>query len=121
MCTFSHFPFRMYQYYIIANTSYSIVGSLARTAFQAFTAALLFAQEYAIIAASASSEDRPFVPVGHVALEGAQLDMKAVFRRWDATAVHTEELMAGSAGGGEKKVVTVKLAAAIEAVMSMGS
>jgi len=114
-------PWPVEQNYSIANTNYSIVGPLARSAFPAFTAALLFAQEYAIVAASASSEDRPFVPVGHVVLEGAPADMRAVFRTWDAAAVHTEELMAGRAGGGERDVVSVGLAAAIAAVRGMGA
>ena len=114
-------PWPVDQYNSIANTNHSIVGPLARSAFPAFTAALLFAQEYAIVAASASSEDRPFVPVGHVVLEGAPADMRAVFRTWDAAAVHTEELMAGRAGGGERDVVSVGLAAAIAAVRGMGA
>jgi len=114
-------PWPVDQYDSIANTNYSIVGPLARSAFPVFTAALLFAQEYAIVAASASSEDRPFVPVAHVVLEGAPADMRAVFRTWDAEAVHTEELMAGRAGGGEREVVSVGLAAAIAAVRGMGA
>jgi len=61
------------------------------------------------------------VPVGHVVLGGAPPDMKAVFRTWDADAVHTEELMAGRAGGGEKAVVTVDLAAAIAAARDVGA
>jgi len=46
----------------------------------AFTTALLFAQDYGILAASL--EDRPFVPVSTVVVEGAPRDMKACFRRW---------------------------------------
>jgi len=47
--------------------------------------------------------------------------MKAVFRTWDAEAVHTEELMAGRAGGGERPVVTLGLAAAVAAIRSMSA
>ena len=59
-------------------TFVSIVGALSRSQSVAFGTALLFAQEYGILAASA--EDRPFVPVTTVVLEGVPRDMKAVFR-----------------------------------------
>lgn len=76
----------------------SIVGPLAHTQSHAFAAALHFAQDYGILAASI--EDRPFVPVSTVVLEGAPRDMKFCFRRWDAEKAvgGTEALMAGSAG-----------------------
>lgn len=54
---------------------------------------MLFAQEYGILAASL--EDRPFVPVSTVVLEGVPRDMKAVFRRWDDRLTPTAALMAG--------------------------
>ncbi len=41
----------------------------------------MFAQEYGILAAG--MEDRPFVPVTTVVLEGIPKDMKSVFRKWD--------------------------------------
>ena len=82
---------------------------------RAFAAALVFAQEYGILAASA--ENRPFVPVGTVVLEGAPQNMKAVFRTWDDNAVRTNDLMAGRAkSAGAKTVKTVPLSEAIEAV-----
>lgn len=59
----------------------------------AFRAALIFAQEYGILAASA--EDRPFVPAGSVVIysrsgspsvkeaEGIPEGMRRAFRKWD--------------------------------------
>jgi hypothetical protein len=40
----------------------------------------MFAQEYGILAAG--MEDRPFVPVSTVVIEGVPRDMKSVFRKW---------------------------------------
>ncbi|TAQ87595.1 hypothetical protein B7494_g4111, partial [Chlorociboria aeruginascens] len=59
---------------------YIIVGCQAQYQYAAFHNALLFAQEYGILAAG--SEDRPFVPVSTVVLEGAPKDLKSVFRKW---------------------------------------
>lgn len=76
-------------------TIYILIGPLARAEFQAFSSALLFAQDYAILAASA--EDRPAVPKGWVVFEvDGGLDVRACFRRWDTARVGTEMLMAGS-------------------------
>jgi hypothetical protein len=41
----------------------------------------MFAQEYGILAAG--MEDRPFVPVTTVILEGIPKDMKSIFRKWE--------------------------------------
>jgi hypothetical protein len=60
---------------------YIIVGSSAQSQYAAFHNALDFAQEYAILAASI--EDRPFVPVSTVVMEGIPRDLKRVFRKWD--------------------------------------
>jgi len=53
--------------------------------------ALLFAQEYGILAAGI--EDRPFVPVSTVVLEGVPRDLKFVFRKWSnalaPTVIHS--------------------------------
>jgi len=98
-------------------TIYSILGPLARHAFSAFTAAMLFAQDYAILAAS--TEDRPFVPVGHVVVEGAPLDMKALFRQWDDDGTGTEELMAGRRKDEKREVKVVPLSAGIAAVRNV--
>lgn len=79
---------------------YIIVGPLAQQGFQAFSSALLFAQDYAILAAS--GEDRPSVPKGWVVFPGGGglgVDVKACFRWWDEEKVGTEELMAGRARG----------------------
>ncbi|KAK4231549.1 hypothetical protein QBC38DRAFT_466034 [Podospora fimiseda] len=59
---------------------YIIVGAKSESQYAAFHNALDFAQEYAILAAG--MEDRPFVPVATVVLEGIPRDLKAVFRKW---------------------------------------
>lgn len=61
---------------------YVVVGARAQTQAQyaSFHNALDFAQEYAILAAG--MEDRPFVPVSTVVLEGIPRDLKSVFRKW---------------------------------------
>jgi hypothetical protein len=59
---------------------HSILSPYSQAQNHAFASALLFAQDYGILAASA--QDRPFVPVSTVVLEGAPRDLKAVFRRW---------------------------------------
>ncbi|KAL8728037.1 MAG: hypothetical protein Q9181_005483 [Wetmoreana brouardii] len=53
-----------------------------------FRTTLLFAQEYAILAASAHDEDRPFVPAVYVVLLGVGRDvvpegLRMAFRKWD--------------------------------------
>lgn len=60
---------------------YIIVGSCANAQYASFRNALDFAQEYAILASG--MEDRPFVPVSTVVLEGIPRDLKRVFRKWD--------------------------------------
>ncbi|KAI1878322.1 uncharacterized protein JN550_000504 [Neoarthrinium moseri] len=59
---------------------YIIVGARAQPQYASFHNALEFAQEYAILASS--MEDRPFIPVSTVILEGIPRDMKSVFRKW---------------------------------------
>jgi len=59
---------------------YIIVGSKAQSQYPAFHNALMFAQEYGILAAG--MEDRPYVPVTTVVMEGIPKDMKSVFRKW---------------------------------------
>ncbi|KAH8203427.1 hypothetical protein TruAng_002411 [Truncatella angustata] len=59
---------------------YIIVGANAQAQYASFHNALEFAQEYAILVAG--MEDRPFVPVSTVILEGIPKDMKSVFRKW---------------------------------------
>lgn len=60
---------------------YVVVGSGAQSQYSSFRNALDFAQEYAIL--SASMEDRPFVPVSTIVLEGIPRDLKRVFRKWE--------------------------------------
>jgi len=59
---------------------YIIVGYGAQAQYAAFHNALDFAQEYAILASG--MEDRPFVPISTVVLEGIPRDLKSVFRKW---------------------------------------
>lgn len=59
---------------------YIIVGSRAQSQYAQFHNALMFANEYAILAAG--MQDRPYVPVTTVVLEGIPKDMKSVFRKW---------------------------------------
>lgn len=59
---------------------YVVVGSGAQSQYSSFRNALDFAQEYAIL--SAGMEDRPFVPVSTIVLEGIPRDLKRVFRKW---------------------------------------
>lgn len=70
---------------------YIIVGAKSQTQYAAFHNALDFAQEYAILAAG--MEDRPFVPVATVVLEGIPRDLKAVFRKWRDTATPTRTVV----------------------------
>ena len=59
---------------------YILVGADASPEYASFRNALDFAQEYAILASGI--EDRPFIPVSTVVLEGVPRDMKSVFRKW---------------------------------------
>jgi hypothetical protein len=90
----------------------SIIGPLSRTQAPAFSTALLFAQEYAMLAVS--EEDRPFMPVTTVVLEGVPRDMKVLFRHWNNTLIPAAGLMSGKLGRG-KSLRIVGLDKAIEA------
>ncbi|EFX00662.1 gelsolin domain containing protein [Grosmannia clavigera kw1407] len=70
---------------------YIIVGYQSQGQYASFRNALDFAQEYAILAAGV--EDRPFVPISTVVLEGIPRDLKSVFRKWrdDASPTRTTE------------------------------
>lgn len=59
---------------------YIIVGRDAQSQYASFHNGLDFAQEYAILAAG--MEDRPFVPVSTVVLEGIPRDLRSCFRKW---------------------------------------
>ncbi|TPX13798.1 uncharacterized protein E0L32_005742 [Thyridium curvatum] len=75
---------------------YIVVGRRAQSQYASFHNALDFAQEYAILAAGA--EDRPFVPVSTVVLEGVPRDLKSVFRKWTDARCPTR-LAVPAAGG----------------------
>lgn len=60
---------------------YVVIGARANAQYASFRIALDFVQEYVILAAGI--EDRPFVPVATVVLEGIPRDLKRVFRKWD--------------------------------------
>ena len=83
---------------------YIIVGARSQHQYAAFRNALDFAQEYAILAAG--MEDRPFVPVSTVVLEGIPRDLKSVFRKWrdgaSPTVMHVGSpgVSAGGSGSG---------------------
>lgn len=76
---------------------YIVVGGGARAQYGSFRLALDFAHEYTILAAGI--EDRPFVPVSSVVLEGTPRDLKRVFRKWDDARSPT----AAPPGGGPLK------------------
>ncbi|CAN9099219.1 unnamed protein product [Alternaria alternata] len=91
---------------------YIIVGPLSRTQAPAFSTALMFAQAYGMLAVS--EEDRPFMPVTTVVLEGVPRDMKVLFRHWDDKLIPAAGLMSGKLGRG-KSLRIVGLEKAIEA------
>ncbi|KAK5989894.1 p92-like protein [Cladobotryum mycophilum] len=86
---------------------YILVGAQAQSQYSSFRNALEFAQEYAIFAAS--MEDRPFVPISTVVLEGAPRDLKRVFRKWTdercPTLLNTGSEEAGLRRGRSLRVV----------------
>ncbi|KAI6373654.1 hypothetical protein MCOR25_003426 [Pyricularia grisea] len=73
---------------------YIVVGYGAQPQYASFRNALDFAQEYAILASS--MEDRPFVPISTVVLEGIPRDLKSVFRKWRDAASPTKMNAGGS-------------------------
>ncbi|KAI0540877.1 hypothetical protein GGR58DRAFT_498751 [Xylaria digitata] len=88
---------------------YIVVGSRAQSQYASFHNALDFAQEYAILAAS--MEDRPFVPVSTVVLEGIPRDMKSVFRKWqDALSPTVTNTNTGLKRGRSLKIVSLNQA-----------
>lgn len=91
---------------------YIIVGSRAQSQYSAFQNALMFAQEYGILAAG--MEDRPFVPVSTVVIEGVPRDLKSVFRKWKDSLAPTIQRSGASLQRG-RSLRVVPLNAAIEA------
>lgn len=80
---------------------YIIVGARSNTQFSAFQVALEFAQDYAILAAG--MEDRPFVPISTVVLEGIPRDLKGCFRKW----IDSRSPTIMNAGAARDSVVTM--------------
>lgn len=78
----------------------------------------MFAHEYGILAASL--DDRPFVPVSTVVLEGVPRDMKACFRSWEDSLQPTAALMAGKPRRG-RSLRIVGLQAALAATKAAPS
>ncbi|KAM3456004.1 hypothetical protein NHJ6243_008339 [Beauveria neobassiana] len=88
---------------------YIVVGSGAQSQYSSFRNALDFAQEYAIL--SASMEDRPFVPVSTIVLEGIPRDLKRVFRKWeDARSPTVTNTYSGLRRGRSLRVVPLSQA-----------
>lgn len=102
----------MYTDGLISNWFFSLIGALASSKSAEFVTALSFAQEYGILAASL--QDRPFVPVSSVVLDGVPKDFKAVFRKWEDKGLRSSGKMAGS-------LKVVSLNAAIEATRGGGA
>ncbi|KAK2747811.1 hypothetical protein FQN57_001841 [Myotisia sp. PD_48] len=63
---------------------YVIVGEQANTRHAEFASALVFAQEYGILAVS--EQDRPFLPKSYAVLNGLPDECKYAFRKWDDRA-----------------------------------
>ncbi|KAI5302880.1 hypothetical protein KEM56_000251, partial [Ascosphaera pollenicola] len=83
---------------------YVVVGERASGRYAEFATALVFAQEYGIMAVS--MEDRPFLPHTSVVLYGLPDDAKKVFRKWSDQRALT----------GRKVPDIINLRAAIEAI-----
>ncbi|KAH8658699.1 hypothetical protein BGZ60DRAFT_531384 [Tricladium varicosporioides] len=92
---------------------YIVVGSQAQSQYAAFHNALTFAQEYGILAAS--MEDRPFIPVSTVVIEGIPRDMKSVFRKWKDSLAPTKTAKPSTDLRRVRSLRVVPLNAAIEA------
>ncbi|KAL6404103.1 hypothetical protein AUP68_13484 [Ilyonectria robusta] len=97
---------------------YIIVGARAQTQYASFRNALDFAQEYAILASG--MEDRPFVPISTVVLEGVPRDLKRVFRSWrdelSPTATNTVGVAAPGAPKRGRSLRVVSLTQALQAM-----
>ncbi|KAF7553621.1 hypothetical protein G7Z17_g3487 [Cylindrodendrum hubeiense] len=97
---------------------YIIVGGRAQSQYASFRNALDFAQEYAILASG--MEDRPFVPISTVVLEGVPRDLKRVFRSWrdefSPTATNTVGVSAVGAPKRGRSLRVVSLTQALQAL-----
>lgn len=93
---------------------YIIVGRDAQSQYAAFHNALDFAQEYAILAAG--MEDRPFVPISTVVLEGIPRDMRSCFRKWRDDMSPTRMAPSSNPNGG-RSASPLKRARSLKVVM----
>ncbi|KAM5447895.1 hypothetical protein MaudCBS49596_005690 [Microsporum audouinii] len=82
-----------------------IVGNRSNARSAEFASALVFAQEYGILAVS--EQDRPFLPRSHVVLEGLPTECKRAFRNWNGRH---------APGTLNKTPIVVPLAVAIDAI-----
>jgi hypothetical protein len=109
---------------------YIIIGREAQSQYASFHNALDFAQEYAILAAG--MEDRPFVPVSTVVLEGIPRDLRSCFRKWRDDRSPTKMLPSSSstaapvsAGGskptGLKRARSLKVLPLGQALQALGN
>lgn len=93
---------------------YIIVGAHAQSQYTSFRNALEFAQEYAILASS--MEDRPFIPISTVVLEGIPRDLKRVFRKWRDTLTPTATAPAAAGLKRGRSLRVVPLTQALQAL-----
>ena len=97
---------------------YIVIGAKAQSHYGPFHTALQFVQEYGIL--SAGMEDRPFVPVSTVVIEGIPKDLKSVFRKWSEGRAPTITVQPSAKQGGTdlkrvRSLRVVPLTAALEA------
>ncbi|KPM36052.1 hypothetical protein AK830_g10518 [Neonectria ditissima] len=93
---------------------YIIVGGRAQEQYSSFRNALDFAQEYAILASG--MEDRPFVPISTVVLEGVPRDLKRVFRTWRDELSPTATT--GPASGTPKRMRSLRVVSLTQALQA---
>lgn len=102
---------------------YIVVGARSQRRVAAFAVALDFAQEYAILAAGV--EDRPFVPISTVVLEGVPRDLKSVFRKWRDELAPTSppgtigRTVGGGGGGGLRRARSLKIVPLNQALLAL--
>ena len=96
---------------------YIIIGSRANAQYASFCNALDFAQEYAILASG--MEDRPFVPVSSVVLEGIPRDLKRVFRKWDDSKSPTVTNAPATSGSGLKRGRSLRIVTLTQALQAL--
>ena len=96
---------------------YIIVGADAAPQYASFRNALDFAQEYAILASGV--EDRPFIPVSTVVLEGVPRDLKSVFRKWRDGRGPTRVAGAGGGAGGLRRGGSLRIVPLTQALQAL--